>query len=366
MITEGSCRKIVFCLVICLFFLSCQKRNHTQLFFLDEYVLQDSISFKNTIIGGLSGIDYANGFYYLVVDDARNPRFLKAKIKIEESKIINVDFADVFFLNDSSSVFYKENALDLESIFVDEKTQEVYFASEGSIRKNKKPSIFKTDKKGKFITNFLLPNNLTALENIKHNAVFEASTKSIDKKGFWVAMEGVLKNDGKEPTFTKTSSPIRITYFDKTTQNATKQFAYQLEHITKPAKGNINLNGVTAILEYKENHFFVVERTYQNGYGAYGNSIRIFEATIDEKTTNILEIDSLKKIEFIPLKKKLLLDLEDIREHLTEGIIDNIEGITFGPELENGNKTLLLISDDNFQIYGKQLNQFLLLEISDK
>ena len=56
-------------------------------------------------------------------------------------------------------------------------------------------------------------------------------------------------------------------------------------------------------------------------------------------------------------------NFEDFKEDLTEGIIDNIEGITLGPVLENGNESLVLVSDDNFQLYGKQLNQFILLEI---
>ena len=213
---------------------------------------------------------------------------------------------------------------------------------------------------------YQLPKNLSDTNNIKHNAVFEGSSKSIDGKGFWVAMEGPLKSDGEDPTFTKASSPIRITYFDKTSKKATKQFAYQLEHITKPSKGNINLNGVTSILEYKENHFFIIERTYQSGYGSYGNIVRIFDATIDDKTTNVLELNSLKESEFIPLKKRLLLNFEDVKEQLTDGIIDNIEGITFGPKLANGNQSLVLVADDNFQIYGRQLNQFILLEIKNQ
>ena len=68
---------------------------------------------------------------------------------------------------------------------------------------------------------------------------------------------------------------------------------------------------------------------------------------------------------FIPLKKKLLIDFDSFKTNLTDKIIDNIEGITFGPKLANGNKSLILISDDNFQIYGKQLNQFILLEIKE-
>ncbi|TXD64841.1 esterase-like activity of phytase family protein [Polaribacter glomeratus] len=356
-------KKIYFLVLFAFLFLSCKETTQTKLVFLDEYVLADSIQFKNTIIGGLSGVDFANNHYYFVVDDAENPRILSANITISDNKIQAVKFKDVIFLADTTTNFYQQNALDLESVFVDEITHEFYLVSEGSIHTNKLPTIFKSDKNGRFLEEFQLPKNLSNIKSIKHNGAFEASSKSIDKKGFWVAMEAPLTMDGEEPTFTKTSSPIRITYFDKTLKKATKQFAYQLENITKPAKGNINLNGVTAILEYQENHFLIVERTYQSGYGSYGNIVRIFDATIDESSTNILEVNALKTSEFIPLKKRLLFNFEDIKNQLTDKIIDNIEGITFGPELPNGNKSLLLIADDNFQVYGKQLNQFILLEL---
>lgn len=346
-------------------FFACYQSNKTSVIFLDEHVIQDSLQFKNSILGGFSGIDYANNSFYLVVDDAEKPRYVKANINIQSDKIKNIKFKDVVFLKDSTSNFYHENALDLESIFVDEK-EAIYLVSEGSIRKNKIPSVFKINKKGEFLDSYQLPKHLKNLKNIKHNTAFEASSKSINKDGFWVAMEGVLHADGEEPTFQKTPSPIRITHFDKKTKKATKQFAYQLEHIAKPAKGNINLNGVTALLEYKKNHFFIVERIYQSGYGAYGNIVQIFEAVIDDESTNILEIDSLKIANFNPIKKRLVFSFEDVRDQLKNGIVDNIEGITFGPKLSNGNQSLVLVADDNFQIYGKQINQFILLEIENK
>lgn len=359
-------KKALFYVILIGLLLGCKKEPSTSLNFLDEYVLTDSIQFKNTLIGGLSGVDFANNNYYFVVDDARYPRFLIADIHLEKDTLQSISFKKVIHLNDSTESFYKMNALDLESIFVDESTSEVHFVSEGSILKNKMPSVFKTDENGNFIKDFKLPTSFENIKDIKHNAAFEASSKSFNKNGFWVAMEGVLKTDGEEPTFTETQSPIRITYFDKLTQKATKQFAYQLENITKLAKGDINLNGVTAILEYKENHFFIVERTYQNGYGSHGNIVRVFEASIDKESTNVIDIESLKETNFIPLKKKLIFNFSDVSDKLTEGIIDNIEGITFGPKLLNGNQSLLLISDDNFQVYGKQLNQFILMEIIHK
>jgi hypothetical protein len=356
-------KNFLFLLVFTLLLFSCKNTAITKLTFLDEFVLKDSIEFKNTIIGGLSGVDYANNEYYFVVDDQRNPRVLIADLKISNNKIQSVNFKNVIFLRDSISDFYKENTLDLESIFFDEKTNEINLVSEGAVNYKKLPSVFKIDTRGNFLESFLLPENLSNLKNIKHNAAFEASSKSAGNRGFWTAMEAPLKIDGDEPTFTKTASPVRITYFDKISKKATKQYAYQLEHITKPTKGNINLNGVTAMLEFKKNHFLIIERTYQNGYGAYGNIVRIFEAIIGDKTTNILEIDSLRGTDFIPLKKRLVFNFENIKEKLTEGIVDNIEGITFGPRLQNGKQSLVLVADDNFQVYGKQLNQFILLEI---
>jgi len=358
-------KKTLLSFFIAFLFYACHQSKKSSLIFLDEYVVQDSLQFKNSILGGFSGIDYANNSFYLVVDDAKKPRFVEADIQIQSDIIKKIKFKDIVFLKDSTSNFYEENTLDLESIFIDE-NETIYLVSEGSIRKNKLPSIFKIDKKGRFLESYQLPKHLSNIKNVKHNAAFEASSKSLNHNGFWVAMEGVLHADGEEPTFQKTSSPIRITYFDKKTKKATKQYAYQLEHITKPAKGNINLNGVTAILEFKEHHFFIVERIYQSGYGAYGNIIQIFEAVIDDESTNVLEIDSLKNTNFIPLKKRLVFSFEDIRSQLNDGIVDNIEGITFGPKLSNGNQSLVLVADDNFQIYGKQLNQFILLEIENK
>ena len=355
-------KKLIFLYLIVSLY-SCKQNKSFDLQFVNEYVLKDSTLINNTVIGGLSGIDYNNGYYYFVVDDATNPRFLKAKININKNVISSINFEEVVLLNDTTTNFYRGNNLDLESIFIDEENKQVNFSSEGSISKGIKPSIFTTDLEGNFISEIELPKNLQDLENIKHNGVLEGSSKSINKKGFWSIMEAPLKNDGEEPTFTKTQSPVRITYFDAKTKKATKQFAYQLEQITKPAKSTINLNGVTAILEYDTNKFFIVERTYQSGYGAFGNIVRIFNAEITNETTDVLDLKSLKESEYKPLKKRLLVNFEDLRNKLTEGIVDNIEGITLGPVLENGNQSLILVSDDNFQIYGKQLNQFILLEI---
>ena len=352
--------------LIILVLLSCKKNNQIALQFLDEYIVKDSLVINNTLIGGLSGLDYAEGYYYCVVDDQKTPRFLKAKIDIQKNEIASINFESVSFFKDETTSFFRENVLDLEAIFLDEATQEINFVSEGSINLNKSPSVFSIDKNGKLVHIYELPKSLKNNSTMRHNAVFEGSSKSVNQKGFWVSLEAPLNVDGEAPAFKKTSSPIRITYFDKNSKKATKQLAYHLEHIDKPSKGSINLNGVTAILEYKEDHFLVIERAYKSGYGPFGNTVKIFDASIDHKTTNVLGIDSLRVSEYVPLKKRLVFDFNDIKHQLTQGIIDNIEGIAFGPKLVNGNQSLLLVSDNNFQAFGLQLNQFILMEISTK
>ena len=103
-------KNILLSLFIVLFFFSCKKESNIQLKFVDEYVIQDSLLFQNSIIGGISGIDYHKNKYYMVVDDAREPRVLVGDIQINNDKIKAVEFTNLFRLKDTTIQFYKENA----------------------------------------------------------------------------------------------------------------------------------------------------------------------------------------------------------------------------------------------------------------
>jgi hypothetical protein len=43
--------------------------------------------------------------------------------------------------------------------------------------------------------------------------------------------------------------------------------------------------------------------------------------------------------------------------------IDNIEGMTFGPTLDDGRRTLVIVSDDNFSQFSEQFTQFFVLAL---
>ncbi len=350
----------VFC---CLIIISCgsiQKSNteNLQLKFLDEYILSENIVINGTIVGGLSGIDYYNNTYYLVCDDSKNPRYYEARIDIDNSKINKVDIQKVFLVKDTT------HFLDLESIRYNSKTNQVLMTSEGNIKRHYDPSFFSTNTSGTIDSYFHLPEALkaTSLEKPRHNGTLEGLSLSIDTNGYWIAMELPLEIDGQEPQLVKTKSPVRITYINAVSHQPEKQFAYTLDSISKQPKGDFAVNGLTEILEYAKGKFFIIERSYSSGLGNQGNTVKIFNVDVSN-ATNTLKFKSLKNINYIAATKELVFDFENVRDQLTNNSIDNIEGITFGPKLPNGNKTLLLVSDNNFSRFEKQLNQFILLEI---
>ncbi len=332
-----------------------------QLRFLDEYIVSENIIVDETIVGGLSGIDYHNGIYYLVCDDASNPRYYTATIAINNKKINNITFDKVIKIKDST------HYLDLEAIRYNASNNKIMITSEGSINQQKDPSLFSVNSDGSIDSFFEFPKEFkaTSIQKPRNNGTLEGLSLSNDKKGYWVAMELPLESDGPEPKVTTTKSPIRITYIDNQTKKPTKQFTILLDKIDKNPLGDFAVNGLTDILEYKPNQFFIIERSYSSGLGNQGNTIKIFNIDAS-KASNTLTNGNLINTDYTPATKKLLFDFESVRGSLMDGSIDNIEGITFGPLLENGNKTLLLVADNNFNKHSKQLNQFILLEILTK
>ncbi len=338
------------------------ENDDVKLQFLDEYVLPASTTFQNTKVGGLSGIDRKNGKYYLVCDQASNPRIYEAKIDISDKHINSVAITTLIDIKKGDE--FSSAVLDLESVRYDQLRNKFIITSEGRIDSGDDPGIYTLNHEGLIEEKFQLPSYFDAQgkQRPRNNGVFEGLAESIDNRGYWVADELPLKKDGPKPKTYPTHSHIRITKYDKNTGEPMKQFAYQLEGISKIPINFFAINGVTELLEYAPDKFLVLERAYSAGYGPHSNTVKIFQ--IDASAaTNTLNMEDLKKSDYAIPEKHLVFNFKSVKDRLTDGIIDNIEGMCFGPELPNGNKTLLLISDNNFNTYTKQLNQFILLEI---
>src|SRR5262249_47931217 len=131
---------------------------------------------------------------------------------------------------------------------------------------------------------------------------------------------------------------------------------YVTEPIAKPSDpaGNFATNGLVDVAFLDNDRFLALERSFSTGAGF---TIRIFLADL-RRATNVRNFHILSGHDVRPAKKTLLLDLDKL------GItLDNIEGITFGPQLSTGERTLILIADNNFA--ASQVTQILAFAVND-
>ena len=342
---------------------------------LDEYDVPFNKPFNNTIIGGLSGIDYdkKHDQYYMICDDrsAINPaRFYTAKIILNGKKIDSVHFTTVTRLLQPDGKTYpnsKEDPYhtpDPESMRYNAKTNDLVWTSEGERIVNavkvvlEDPSIYIIDRDGHYKDSFLLPANLHmhASENgPRQNGVFEGSAFSNDFKTLYVNVEEPIYEDGPRAGTGDSTGWIRIVKFDVASRKPVAQYAYQIDPVAYPAiPGDaFKINGIPDIIYLGKDKLLVIERSFSTG--RIPCTIRVYLADLT-KATDVQSITSLRRSSFTPASKKLLLNMDSLGIYT-----DNIEGVTFGPKLPDGHQSLIFISDNNFSPLEK--TQFLLFEI---
>jgi len=357
-------RKVLYVLVFSLLWSCSSTKTPTELRFIGEQIIAEDAMYKNTKVGGLSSIEYVDGKYYTISDDKDKPiRFYEMELDYDSEKFSKATITDVITIENNTM------GLDPESLRFDKTTNHFLWTSEGHIRKNIDPVVFEISKNGHAIRTHITPKIFQSKNNSKtngtrRNGTFEGLSMSRNSKYYWIGMELPLKQDGEEPLLSKGNYPIRISKINKKTNQLVFQFAYQLDEIPKNSipENKFVVNGCPEILEISKNRFLFIERAYASGHKDGGNTVKIYLVD-SSKATNISNINSLKNTKYQPAKKKLLFNFESIRKKLTKGVVDNIEGITFGKTLANGNRTIVVISDNNFNKFSSQLNQIIVLEV---
>ncbi|HEX7458942.1 MAG TPA: esterase-like activity of phytase family protein [Ginsengibacter sp.] len=373
----------VLILIIVYINFSCAATKHStgneticHLKFLDEYDVPYNTNFKNTTIGGLSGIDYnaASKIYYMISDDRseKSPaRFYEAQIIINKSKIDSVVFTDVKFLKNNSGNNYPNSnsdpyhTPDPEALRYNPENNTFVWSSEGEriVKPDKivleDPAITEINADGNYIDTFQLPSQLHMHSDElgpRQNSVFEGVTFTDNYKTLFVSVEEPLYDDGPRSGLNDSTGITRILQFDMDKKKPVSQYAYILDPVTHaPIPENaFKINGIPDILSIGKNKFLIIERSYSTG--RFACTIKVFIADISS-AENINDIASLKnKPELKVALKKLLLNMDDLGIY-----IDNIEGVTFGPMLPDGKRSLLFVADNNFNPLEK--TQFLLFEI---
>ncbi|MBL7760373.1 MAG: esterase-like activity of phytase family protein [Sediminibacterium sp.] len=343
---------------------------------LDVYTIPHGLNFKGTNVGGLSGIDYdaLEDRYFMICDDRSsiNPaRFYAAKIPIKDNKIDTVIFTDVVFLKDEKGQQYPDSKTnpartpDPEAMRYNPVHKNLIWSSEGERIVRAKdtvlsnPSITLINLSGSQTDGFMLPANLNmrATENgPRQNGVLEGMSFADNYKTLYVNVEEPLYEDGPRAELQPNKAFVRIYRFNIATRKNTAQYAYELDPVAYPPspEGSFKVNGIPDLLSLGNNRLLVLERSYSTG--RIPCTIKVFIADLNT-ATDISNNPSLKfNTGFTPAQKKLLLNMDELKV-----FTDNIEGVSFGPRLPNGNPTLLFVADNNFSPF--QQSQVFLFEI---
>jgi hypothetical protein len=189
----------------------------------------------------------------------------------------------------------------------------------------------------------------------RQNGAFEGLSFSNNYKKLLVSVEEPLFEDGARAGLNDSSAWIRIIRFDAKTKKPEAQFAYQIDPVAYPANPSnaFKINGVSEIFALNDRQLLVIERSFSSGRRP--TTIKIYLADIGA-VQDVSGYASLKNVSFRPVQKHLLLNMDDLGIY-----IDNIEGVSFGPKLPNGNQTLIFVSDNNFS--KDEITQFFLFEI---
>ncbi len=341
--------------------------------FIDQYEIPKT-TFKDTLIGGLSAIAYnrQQDLFYVLSDDRgkRSPaRFYSFQLGIKQTddgqiKIASFEPEEVTFLLDEEGQKYREGKIDPEGLAISPRNT-IFISSEGNPSQDVEPFIGEFAlETGQKLSELRLPQRYLAgdqsqPQGIQENLAFESLT--INRTGLpedpfrlFTATESALLQD--ESFEGEEQARVRFLHYVINPVGNPVLLAEHL-YLLDPAPVEAISNGLTELLALKkEGYFLSLERTY----GFTGAGAKIFQVVIGNATdtTNIASLKgNIAQVQ--PLKKQLLFDLQDLGIYL-----DNLEGMSIGPRLPDGSRSLLLISDDNFN--DEQVSQLFLFRLVEE
>jgi hypothetical protein len=347
----------------------------TDVEFLGEIVVPTGTEFDGTEIGGLSSITYdaGRGVYHTISDDQGNRptgdpvRYYTVEIDLSDGLFEPGDlvFTDVVQLFESKKQPFAPGGLDPEGLVLGREGQ-LFVSSEGNVFADPiiDPFIKRYNPQGRVTATLPIPDKYhpNGVDfGVRFNLSFESLNTTPDGRHLVTAGEGALFQDGPASSFTN-GSLARILSYDLASRTPVAEYVYEVGPWAEPS-AIFGVNGIVEVLPIDDTGtMLVMERSFSVGGalgGGTGNVVVINEISTDG-ATDVLDIDALYEggspIGFTPVSQREVFAFDDL------GIpIDNIEGMTFGPTLPDGRRTLVIVSDNNFN--AGQFTQFIVLAL---
>ncbi len=337
---------------------------------IGEQRLAPGLRFDGGIAGGLSGLDYdgRRGDWIAASDDRAGPaRMYTFKLDYTSTSFAPPRLTAVAAFEAPPGRSYRAaqpglpasaDVPDIEALRVDPRDGSVWFASEGSRELGMQPFVRHARRSGAHLGELALGEGFRVFPDRQHgvrnNRSIEGLAFAPGGQSLWVALEAPLYQDG-EPASRGQGAAVRLTRMDRTGK-IEAQYAYQLEPISaEPAPGMAADNGVAELLAIGEKRLLVLERSgIQSADRGFRFVVRLFEVDLGG-ASDIAGIGALAGARYQAVRKRLVLDMA------TLGItVGNLEAMAWGPPLAGGKRSLVLLSDDNFDPASG--SQFLVFE----
>jgi len=334
-----------------------------ELEFLGQQVLPTDTQFAGTTFGGLSGFahDERRGVFYALSDDQVNMRFYTLRIGVS-SGAPAVEIVAVTPLRDPSGQPFASFSADPEGLALT-KDDTLVLTSEGFATRLIDPWVREFGLDGRQLRELPVPDafdpNAAGTRGVRQNLGFESAASAPNGRFLFTGTEAALAQDGP-PATVGAGSPARILRYNLQRRVLDRQYVYWTDPIAEPPvpATQFAVSGLVELLPLNNQFLLAMERSFSVGAPDTGNTIKLYGVALPG-ADDVNGFDSLATLlgGLQPVAKTLLLDLDAL------GIpLDNVEAMAFGPDLPDGRRSLILVSDNNFA--PAQFTQFLLFAVS--
>ena len=335
--------------------------------FLGQQIIPTGAQFEGTEIGGLSGMAYdaERDVFYALSDDQGQidpVRFYTLRLDLADGSLDagDIDFLDVTTLLEPNGQPFVTASADPEGLALT-KDDELVVTSEGFAARLIDPFVRRFALDGSSLGALPVPTPFlpaTGTRGVRQNLGFESAATAPNGRFLFTGTEAALVQDGPPATLAA-GSPARILRYNLQTGTLDRQYLYWVDPIAEPPVPATNFavagtRGAAA-----------AEQPVPALHGALVLGRRAGHRQLDQALSSRpgrgrqhqRRGQPRRASDVDAAEKTLLLDLD------TLGIpLDNVEAMAFGPDLPDGRRSLILVSDNNFA--PAQFTQFLLFAVS--
>ncbi|QNG17853.1 esterase-like activity of phytase family protein [Rhodococcus triatomae] len=331
---------------------------------LDTLILPPGTALDGVPVGGLSGIDYTPEAGFVVISDDRGEvgpvRMYTLSLPIDDGVLGEPQFLTRIDLLDRDGAPFPPRSADTESVRWAPGADGVLYTSEGEAQAGLAGFVREAGLDGGYRTEVPLPDAYTPrldesgglVSGIRDNLGFEAMDLVRDGAAVVAVTENALVQDGPEAG-PDVESPARLLEIDRGSGAVLGEYIYPVDRVAPGALPQAT--GVSEVLAVGDRSYLTLERSLFPETGLFTG--RIYETSTAE-AENVAGEFAVSP-DTVRMDKRLLFDFA------SAGVDPQcVEGMTWGPRLPDGRRSLVVVSDDNFGVAGQ--TAFHLLAVSEK